>query len=114
MNIFQLVSIGTVSFAALLTAGPSVAQVHAGHSTATTPHLSNDLAEGEVRRIDPGTQKITIKHGEIKSMDMPPMTMVFTAAQPALLNNLKVGDKIRFAVDQQAGKMTVTRIEPLR
>jgi len=43
---------------------------------------------------------------------MPPMTMVFTAAEPGLLNNLKVGDKIRFVVEQQQGKLIVTRIVP--
>jgi len=71
-----------------------------------------DLTDGEVRRIDAAASKLTIKHGEIKHLDMPPMTMVFTAAEPGLLNNLKVGDKIRFVVEQQQGKLIVTRIVP--
>lgn len=63
-----------------------------------------DLTDGEVRRIDAAASKLTIKHGEIKHLDMPPMTMVFTAAEPGLLNNLKVGDKIRFVVEPTAGQ----------
>jgi uncharacterized cupredoxin-like copper-binding protein len=92
-----------------------LAQPHAGHdhgatSSATAP--AGELAEGEVRRIDPTTQKLTLRHGEIRSLDMPPMTMVFTVADPALLSQLKVGDKIRFEAEQHQGRMVVTRILP--
>lgn len=71
-----------------------------------------EMTDGEVRRIDAAASKLTIKHGEIKNLDMPPMTMVFTVAEPAMLGNLKVGDKIRFVVEQQNGKMVVTRLVP--
>jgi len=71
-----------------------------------------DMTEGEVRRIDTGAGKVTIKHGEIKNLDMPPMTMVFTVAEPAMLGNLKVGDKVRFVIEQQNGKMVITQITP--
>lgn len=70
------------------------------------------LTDGEVRRIDQETGKITIKHGEIKNLDMPGMTMVFTAKSKNLLANLKVGDKIKFAVVNEAGKFVVTDIQP--
>ncbi len=71
------------------------------------------MAEGEVRRIDQASGKVTIKHGVIQSIDMPPMTMVFTARDKALLAPLKVGDKIRFAVVHEAGQYLVTQIQPL-
>lgn len=70
------------------------------------------MTDGEVRRIDQETGKITIKHGEIKNLDMPGMTMVFTAKSKNLLANLKVGDKIKFAVVNEAGKFIVTDIQP--
>ena len=70
------------------------------------------LADGEVRRIDRAQGKVTIKHGEIRNLEMPPMTMVFRAKDPAALDRLKVGDKIRFAADQIDGAYTVTKIEP--
>lgn len=107
-----------VSLAALVASGAVIAQPHGGHdhAAASTPvpatsAVTQDLAEGEIRRIDVSTGRVTIRHGYIKSLDMPPMTMVFTAAEPGLLNNLKVGDKVRFAAEQQQGKITVTRIE---
>ncbi len=62
--------------------------------------------------VQQGPGKVTIKHGEIKNLDMPPMTMVFTMADPSMLTNLKVGDKVRFVVEQQNGKMVITQITP--
>jgi Cu(I)/Ag(I) efflux system periplasmic protein CusF len=73
---------------------------------------TNDLADGEVRKIDLEASKITLKHGEIKSLDMPAMTMVFVVKDKALIEKLKTGDKVRFKVINQAGKYTVTELQP--
>jgi Cu/Ag efflux protein CusF len=66
---------------------------------------------GEVRKVDRDNLKITIKHGEIKSFDMPAMTMVFTIKDPALLEAAKPGDKVRFGVAREDGKFVVSAIE---
>ena len=73
-----------------------------------------ELSEGEIRKIDPAAGKITLAHGEIKSIDMPPMTMVFTVKNPALFGDLKKGDKVRFAVVREDGKLVLTEIVPVR
>jgi Cu/Ag efflux protein CusF len=70
-----------------------------------------DLSDGEVRKLDLDTGKVTLKHGEIKNLDMPPMTMVFTATDKALLTPLKVGDKVRFKAAHEGGKYVVTAIQ---
>jgi Cu/Ag efflux protein CusF len=70
-----------------------------------------DMALGEVRKIDKEARKITIKHGEIKELEMPPMTMVFTLKDPAVLENFKVGDKVKFKVVREDGKMLVTDLQ---
>jgi Cu/Ag efflux protein CusF len=75
---------------------------------------SAEMAEGEVRKISKDTGKLTIKHGPIKNLDMPPMTMVFTAKDPAMLDKVAVGDKVRFAVSDEGGKMLVTDIQPAK
>ena len=80
-------------------------------SSATAPA---DMAEGEIRRVSKDTGKLTIKHGPIKSLDMPPMTMVFTAKDPAMLDKLAVGDKVRFVAVDEGGKMLVTDIQPAK
>ena len=69
------------------------------------------LAQGEVRRVDKAGGKISLKHGEIKNLDMPPMSMVFEVKDPALLNKVKVGDKIVFTADQINGAYTVMSID---
>jgi Cu(I)/Ag(I) efflux system periplasmic protein CusF len=70
-----------------------------------------DMAEGEVRKIDLASKKITLKHGEIKSMDMPPMTMVFQVKDAALLEKVKAGDKVRFKAEKSGSAMVVTDIQ---
>jgi Cu(I)/Ag(I) efflux system periplasmic protein CusF len=71
-----------------------------------------DLADGEVRKIDLEAGKITLKHGEIKSLDMPGMTMVFVVKDKTQLDKLKPGDKVKFKAISDNGKYTVTDIQP--
>ena len=69
-----------------------------------------ELADGEIRKINKATGKITVKHGEIKSVDMPPMTMVFGVSDKAMLDGLSEGDKVKFTVKQEGSNYTVTEI----
>lgn len=72
------------------------------------------LVDGEVRKIDKEQAKLTLKHGEIKSLDMPPMTMVFTVKDKAALDALKVGDKVRFKPTQEGGRYMASEIQVVR
>lgn len=69
-----------------------------------------EMADGEVRKVDKGAGKITIKHGEIKNLDMPPMTMVFQAKDPAMLEKVQKGDKVKFRATMAGSAMVVTEI----
>jgi Cu/Ag efflux protein CusF len=73
--------------------------------------LAQAMAEGVVRRIDLDNNKITIRHGDIKALDMPPMTMVFVARQPAQLKNLAPGDEILFEAFETNGQYSVGKIQ---
>ena len=66
--------------------------------------------DGEVLKIDKAQAKVTLRHGELKALDMPPMTMVFRVGNPALLNDLAVGDRVRFDATKVDGSYTVTAI----
>ena len=70
-----------------------------------------DMTEGEVRKIDKEQGKITLKHGEIKNLDMPGMTMVFKVKDAAMLDKVKEGDKVGFTAEKIGGAFTVTGIE---
>ena len=71
-----------------------------------------EMSDGEVRKVSKDTAKVTIRHGEIKNLDMPPMTMVFQVKDPAMLQTVKVGDKVRFTVENANGAMTLLTLEP--
>nr|WP_233253852.1 copper-binding protein [Limnohabitans sp. 2KL-1] len=68
-------------------------------------------ATAEVRRIDKAAGKVALKHGEIKNLDMPPMSMVFQVKNPEQLDALQVGQKVRFQAVQENGAYWVVRIE---
>jgi len=69
------------------------------------------MSQGEVRKVDKDAQKITIKHGPIDNLGMPPMTMVFRVRDPAMLEQVSRGDRVKFSADQINGAYTVTHIE---
>lgn len=110
--------IASALLAAVLLTGPALAQQkaddHAAHHAATPATAAangGDMTDGEVRKIDKAAGKLTLKHGEIRNLDMPGMTMVFQVKEPALLDQVKVGDKVRFRAEKAAGVYVVTAIE---
>ena len=82
---------------------------HSSHHPAQA--ASKPQSEGEVRKVDVDQGKVTLRHGPLANLDMPAMTMVFTAADKKLLEGLKQGDKVRFTADKQNGTYLVTAIE---
>ncbi|MDO8774851.1 MAG: copper-binding protein [Burkholderiaceae bacterium] len=93
-----------------LLSGQGFAQVPADQ-TQMEMTATPSLTDGEVRKIDKEAGKLTIKHGVIKHMDMPGMTMVFVAKDKSMLDKVQTGDKVRFMVAYENGKMTVTDIQ---
>ena len=83
-----------------------------GHAGAMKPAQPNDVTDGEIRKIDKAAGKVTIKHADIKNLDMPAMTMVFQATDKALLDRIQVGDKVKFKAASDNGKLMVTDIQP--
>jgi Cu(I)/Ag(I) efflux system periplasmic protein CusF len=89
----------------------SVLSLAAVLSVNVAAQAASHLSDAEVRKIDKENGKLTLKHGEIKDLDMPPMTMVFGVRDKAMLDKLQPGDKIRFKAVKEDGKFTVTEIE---
>lgn len=69
------------------------------------------MTEGEIRKVDMEGKKITIKHGEIKNLDMPPMSMVFQVKDPAMLAKVKTGDKVKFKAEKEGTAFVITEIQ---
>ena len=98
--------------ATALSAAPALAQQPQGGHDAH--HASAQLADGEVRKVDKDAKKITIKHGPLASLDMPAMTMVFQVKDPAMLDQVKAGDKVKFQAEKIGAAYTITKIEPAK
>lgn len=81
-------------------------------ATGVAPTTLSDLSEGEVVRWEPRTGKVTLRHGPIKNLDMPPMTMVFLVKGAMPTTALAPGAKLRFRAEQQQGAYVLTHIEP--
>jgi Cu(I)/Ag(I) efflux system protein CusF len=100
--------------AVLFAAQPALAaDGHVGHHPAGSKAAESTGAtsEGEIRKVDKDAGKVTIKHGPIISLDMPPMTMVFRVKEPAMLDQVKPGDSIRFRAEKIDGYYTVTELQ---
>ena len=90
----------------------SIEAHHAPDAKATKGAVQ--MAEGEIRKVDKGAGRVTIKHGPIQNLDMPAMTMVFQVKDPAMLEQVKPGDKVKFQAEKLGGAFTVTKIEPAK
>lgn len=108
---FATVGILSVSPAAAQEMNPDMHAMHAMQSDSATAPAAAPQVHGEIRKVDAEAGKITIRHAEIPNLGMPPMTMVFRAAAPALLSKAKAGDRILFTAEKANGVLTVTTIE---
>jgi len=73
-----------------------------------------EMTEGVIRKIDRENKKITIKHGEIKNLEMPGMTMVFQVKDAGMLDTVKTGDNVKFRAEKTGGSFVVTDIQPIK
>jgi Cu(I)/Ag(I) efflux system protein CusF len=117
MNSFSFSALSIAS--ALFTAGAAWAagdhkHGHDAPKPAVVAQATAEMTEGEVRKVDKEAKKITLKHGELKNLGMPGMTMVFQVKDPAMLEQVKVGDKVRFTAEKAEGGFAVTAIEPMK
>ncbi|NMG56898.1 copper-binding protein [Aromatoleum aromaticum] len=107
--------------ATLTSAGPAFAMSGHGHDAAhgaTMPvadaGAKASLSEGTVKKVDKAAGKITINHGPLENLGMPPMTMTFRATDPSMLDAVSEGDRIRFAAQRIDGVFSVTKLEVVK
>jgi Cu(I)/Ag(I) efflux system protein CusF len=96
---------------AALAFGAAAGAAAANPPTVAAATAAAPRSEGEIRKVDKEAGKMTIRHGELKNLGMPAMTMVFRAADPAMLERVKPGDKVSFVAQKVDGAFTVTEID---
>jgi len=106
-----LIAACTLPLALSFHASSATAQEASQAEATAAPADAGAMSSGEVRKIDKEAGKITIKHGPLANLGMPPMTMVFRVSDPALLDQVKPGDKIGFIAEKANGALTVTKMQ---
>lgn len=91
---------------------PALAQSgHEGHASHGAAKAVSKMSSGTVKKLDPANDRITIAHGPLENLGMPPMTMVFKVQDKAMLSGVKPGDKIDFTAVDRDGTFIVTALE---
>lgn len=93
---------------------PVFAQTPHNHPAPAAKAAATTMYDGEVKRVNKDTKRVTLAHGPLTGLDMPAMTMAFPVKDAAALEKLKPGDKVRFALEKAGEDLVVTRIEPVR
>lgn len=109
-------AISKLAIALVMAAGAATASAqehaHAGHEVqAGQQAAAPTLVEGEVKKIDKEAAKITLRHGDITNLNMPGMTMAFRTKDVAMLDQVKVGDKVTFAAERVNGAFTIVQLQ---
>jgi Cu/Ag efflux protein CusF len=81
--------------------------------TSVAGSAQDAMVKGVVKKIDAGAGKITLTSGPIKSLDMDEdnMTMVFHVQDPAMLKQVKIGDKVQFEAESANAGITITKLQ---
>ena len=108
----KFLSVATIGLGLTFSDAPA-ALAHEGHEHPSDAKATAQLplVAGEVTKIDESAGKITLKHGAIPNLGMPERTMVFNATDPAMLKDVRPGDKIKFTADKVNGQLTVMKME---
>jgi Cu/Ag efflux protein CusF len=105
MNAIKHLTLAALAATALAATAMEPGQAHGASAAAA------DMTEGEIKKVDKDNKKLTIKHGDLKNLDMPGMTMVFQVRDPAFVEQVKAGDKIRFKAEKGASGFVVTELQ---
>lgn len=113
MNIVQSVIVSIALTAASFASVTAFAQAGMDYSKmgSMKMDMSQDMTEGEVHNVDKSAGKVTIKHGDIKHLNMPGMTMAFPVKDTSLLDKVKTGDKIKFKLVREGKKVVITDLQ---
>src|SRR5438067_1219245 len=110
-KIHLMLAAGTLALASAVSTAPSPSASPLLVAQAAAQAATSPMVNGEVRKVDKSAGKITLKHDAIPNLEMPGMTMVFRVKDPSMLDELKEGDKIKFAADNINGALTVTELQ---
>ena len=115
MKTISTIMLGLIVAISIPAAALAAGQEHATHAASTTTTETKAAvapqSDGEIKKVDQETGKITVKHGPLVNLDMPAMTMVFKVKDTAMLEQVKAGDRVKFSVEKIDGALTITALQ---
>ncbi|GJH28587.1 RND family efflux transporter MFP subunit [Caballeronia peredens] len=108
--------VATAVLAAVFAAPAFASDDMAGMNMSAKPSAAkvssnNALTDAEVKKVDATTGMVTLKHGALENVGMPPMTMAFKAKDAAMVKKVHEGDKVKVRVENVDGTLTIVRLE---
>ncbi|KDB09647.1 Copper binding periplasmic protein CusF [Burkholderia sp. lig30] len=100
-----------LAFSAASYAAGDMGNMSMGSAAMQSADMKDSMSHGEIRKVDLAAGKLTIKHGPLENLGMEAMTMVFKVKDPAMLSQVKVGDKIDFVAEEVNGALTVVKLK---
>ncbi|HDR9318625.1 TPA: copper-binding protein [Burkholderia vietnamiensis] len=100
-----------LAFSATAYAAGDMGNMSMSDATMQSADMKDSMSHGEIRKVDLAAGKLTIKHGPLENLGMEAMTMVFKVKDPAMLSQVKVGDKIDFVAEEVNGALTVVKLK---
>ncbi|AJZ56770.1 copper binding periplasmic CusF family protein [Paraburkholderia fungorum] len=111
-NVFVSIAVGcALAISASAFAAGATGNMDMGGSSAKPAGETAGMSHGEIRKVDAAAGKLTIKHGPLENLGMDAMTMVFRVKDPAMISQVKIGDKIDFVAEEVDGALTVTKLQ---
>lgn len=115
MKVFSKLALVCAGFSIV---GVAAAQMHDHKHGAPTAKsasaTSAPMSDGVVQKVDRGSNKITLRHGDLKNLGMGPMTMGFLVKDASIFDKVEVGDKVKFVAELDGGKLAVTKLEVVK
>ncbi|KWF26724.1 RND transporter [Burkholderia diffusa] len=109
--LFSIATGCALAFSASTYAAGDMSNMDMSGGAKQSADAKNSMSHGEIKKIDTTAGKLTIKHGPLENLGMEAMTMVFKAKDPAMLSQVKVGDKIDFVAEEVNGTLTVVKLQ---
>jgi len=100
-----------VAFSAASYAAGDMGNMDMSNGAKQSADARNSVSHGEIKKVDAANGKLTIKHGPLENLGMDAMTMVFKVKDPAMVSQVKVGDKIDFVAEEVNGALTVVKLQ---
>lgn len=108
--------VASAAFAAVFAAPAFAGDDMAGMNMSAKPSAAKAssktaLTDAEVKKVDVATGMVTLKHGALENVGMPPMTMAFKAKDAAMVKQVHEGDKVKVRVENVKGNLTIVKLE---